>query len=71
MLFASVFLRRDIASMGESIGNSVHLSEKNNYATLLTEIVDTMMDIFWKSNDETNMFLGHDVAKIYIWVLAH
>lgn len=46
MLFASVFLRRDIASMGESIGNSVHLSEKNNYATLLTEIVDTMMDIF-------------------------
>ena len=46
MLFASVFLRRDIASMGESRGNSVHLYEKNSYATLLTEIVDTMMEFF-------------------------
>jgi len=63
-MLASVLLRRDIATMGGTIDNSVHLSEKKSYAKLLTEMVDPMMDLFGKANDGTRRFLGHVVAEI-------
>ena len=64
IMLASVLLRRDIATMGGTIDNSVHLSEKKSYAKLLTEMVDPMMDLFGKANDGTRRFLGHVVAEI-------